>query len=261
MDLGLNNKTAIVCGSSQGIGLGIAKELAKNGVNLILIARDEERLRSITQSLDNKNKHCFLCADFNNPQDLKKQLTALLVSKKISVDILINNTGGPASGPIELAEASDFLKAFNMHIICSQLLSQLVVPGMKKNGFGRIINVISTSVKIPIANLGVSNTIRGAMANWSKTMANELGLHGITVNNVLPGFTETARLSSLFEKRAKKEKLSIEDVKTKALKSIPVGRFGLVEDIAYAVSFLASPKSSYINGINLPVDGGRTASL
>ena len=261
MDLELRNKTAIVCGSSQGIGLGIAKELAKSGVNLILIARDEVVLKSVIESLGHKNKHIFLCSDFNNPQDLKKQLTTLLKSKKITVDILINNTGGPAAGPIEKADPSDFLKAFNMHIICSQVLSQLVVPGMKKNGFGRIINVISTSVKIPITNLGVSNTIRGAMANWSKTMANELGLHGITVNNVLPGFTDTNRLKSLFARRSEKENCSIEDVKTKALQSIPAGRFGLVEDVAYAVSFLASPKSSYINGINLPVDGGRTASL
>jgi len=261
MDLELNNKTAIVCGSTQGIGLGIAKDLAKNGVNLILIARDEMALKSIKESLYNTESHHYICADFNEPQNLKKQLTEFLDSKKVNVDILINNTGGPSGGPIEMADPSEFLKAFNMHIICSQIITQLVLTGMKKNRFGRIINIISTSVKIPISNLGVSNTIRGAMANWSKTMANELGGHGITVNNILPGFTNTGRLTSLFGQKSKKENCSIEDVKNRATQTIPAGRLGSVEDVAYAVLFLSSPRASYINGINLPVDGGRTASL
>ena len=192
---------------------------------------------------------------------MKKKLSLLLDSRNITVDILINNTGGPSAGPVEMAEPSEFLKGFNMHIICSQIITQLVLPGMKKNRFGRIINIISTSVKAPISNLGVSNTIRGAMANWSKTLANEMGCFGITVNNVLPGFTKTDRLKSLFENKSIKEKVSVEDVEKGALKTIPAGRFGDVSDIAYAVLFLSSPKASYINGINFPVDGGRTVSL
>ncbi len=261
MDLELNNKTAIVCGSTQGIGLGIAKELAQNGVNLILIARNEDLLKSTIQSLYNNKKHRYICVDFGEPEKLKKKLGELLDSEKITVDILINNTGGPGGGPINLAESSEFLKAFNMHIVCSHIITQIVSHGMKKNRFGRIINIISTSVKVPISNLGVSNTIRGAMANWGKTLANELGEYGITVNNVLPGFTETGRLNSLFEKKSKKENRSLEDVKSKAIQTIPVGRFGNVKDVAYAVLFLSSARASYINGINLPVDGGRTPSL
>ena len=261
MDLELNNKTAIVCGSTQGIGLGIAKELAQNGVNLILIARNEELLKSTILSLYNNNKHRYICVDFGEPEKLKKKLGELLDSEKITVDILINNTGGPGGGPINLAEPSEFLKAFNMHIICSHIITQIVSRGMKKNRFGRIINIISTSVKVPISNLGVSNTIRGAMANWGKTLANELGEYGITVNNILPGFTETGRLNSLFEKKSKKENCSLEGVKSKAIQTIPVGRFGDVKDVAYAVLFLSSTRASYINGINLPVDGGRTPSL
>jgi len=262
MDLELNNKTAIVCGSTQGIGLGIAKEFAQNGVNLILIARNEDLLKSTIRSLyNNNNKHRYICVDFSEPEKLKKKLGELLDSEKITVDILINNTGGPGGGPINLAGAPEFLKAFNMHIVCSHIITQIVSRGMKKNRFGRIINIISTSVKVPISGLGVSNTIRGGMANWGKTLANELGEYGITVNNILPGFTETGRLGSLFEKKSKKENLSLEDVKSKAIQTIPVGRFGNVKDVAYAVLFLSSARASYINGINLPVDGGRTPSL
>lgn len=261
MDLELNNKTAIVCGCTQGIGLGIAREFAKNNVNLILIARNEGALKSTIESLHNKEKHTYICVDFSEPDSLKKKLTPLLDSRGVSVDILINNTGGPSAGPIEIAGPSEFLKGFNMHIICSQIITQLVLPGMKKNNFGRIINIISTSVKAPISNLGVSNTIRGAMANWGKTLANEAGCFGITVNNVLPGFTKTDRLNSLFKNKSIKEKISVEDVEKKALQTIPVGRFGDVSDITNAVLFLSSPKASYINGINLPVDGGRTVSL
>ena len=261
MDLELNNKTAIVCGSTQGIGLGIANELAKNNVNLILIARNEKALKSTIESLHNKEKHKYICVDFSEPDDLKKKLSQLLDSRNVSVDILINNTGGPGAGPIEMADSADFLRAFNMHIVCSQIITQLILPGMKKNCFGRIINIISTSVKIPISNLGVSNTIRGAMANWSKTLANELGGHGVTVNNILPGFTKTNRLKSLFENKSKKENCSIEDVKNRAIQTIPAGRLGEIDDVSYAVMFLCSPRASYINGVNLPVDGGRTASL
>ena len=161
----------------------------------------------------------------------------------------------------EKAKTIEFTKAFNMHVLCNQILIKHVVPGMKKIKFGRIINIISTSVKIPIKGLGVSNTIRGAVANWSKTLANELGEFKITVNNILPGYTNTKRLSSLLQKMAQSQKTSTKKIEKGLLDTIPVKRFGLVSDIAYVAIFLASPNASYINGVNIPVDGGRTGSL
>jgi 3-oxoacyl-[acyl-carrier protein] reductase len=174
---------------------------------------------------------------------------------------LINNTGGPKSGPIVDAEVSEFLAAFNQHLICNHILMQAVVPGMKAAGFGRIINIISTSVKQPLPNLGVSNTIRGAVASWSKTLANELGAFGITVNNVLPGATNTQRLTEIAKVKADKTGESIAEILAEMGQESPMKRIAEPEEVAAAVAFLASPAASYINGINVPVDGGRTKSL
>ena len=148
-----------------------------------------------------------------------------------------------------------------MHLINNQILAQSVIPGMIKEGYGRIVNIISTSVKAPIAGLGVSNTIRAAVANWAKTLSLELGEHGITVNNILPGFTNTNRLKSIIAKKSEKQGISENEVIKTMMKSIPANRFGEAKETANAVAFLCSPAASYINGINLPVDGGRTASL
>jgi len=261
MNLDLKNKTAIVCGATQGIGLGVAQELAKEGVNLILVARNKEKLIRCIHSLKQPQKHSFICVDFSKPNELKKELALYFKKHKTIVHILINNTGGPKSGPIEKATTSDFINAFNMHVLCNHILCSFVVPGMKKLGYGRIINIISTSVKIPITGLGVSNTIRGAVANWSKTMANELGEFQITVNNVLPGYTNTGRLTSLFEKMSSSQKKPIKEIEQNIINNVPLKRIGTVNDIANIVTFLASRKASYISGVNIPVDGGRTGSL
>ena len=258
MNLGLRNKKAIVCGSTQGIGKSIAEELALQGVSITLIARNQNALQEVISLLDVSlgQKHDFLCVDFsaNNFSEKINSLTQ-------DYDILVNNTGGPASGPITDAQPVDFENAFKMHLLNNQILVKKVVEGMKKNSFGRIINIISTSVKAPIPGLGVSNTIRAAVANWAKTLSLELGIYGITVNNVLPGFTNTNRLNSLINKKAEVQGKSVDEVASQMKKSVPMNRFGNSNEVANAVVFLSSIKASYINGINLPVDGGRTASL
>ncbi|MCP4440526.1 MAG: SDR family oxidoreductase [Aureispira sp.] len=262
MNLNLKNKNALVCGSTQGIGNAAATELAAMGANVTLVARNAERLEAAKAELDTSQGqvHDFLCADFSNPENLETVLTDYLKDGK-AIHILINNTGGPAGGPIAKASIAEFRSAFEMHLICNHILAQAVMEGMKLAGYGRIINVISTSVKQPLNNLGVSNTIRGAVANWAKTMANELGQHGITVNNVLPGATNTARLQSIIENKAKKQSKSIEQVTKDMQGIVPAARFAEATEVANAIAFLASPAAAYINGVNLPVDGGRTKCL
>ena len=258
MNLGLKNKNAIVCGSTQGIGLATAKELAIQGVNVTLIARNEDALNEAVNSLDTNlgQIHDYSCIDFSD-ENFETKINAL----KSTYDILVNNTGGPAAGPVIDANPLDFEKAFKMHLINNQILVKKVVDNMKDNNFGRIINIISTSVKAPIAGLGVSNTIRAAVANWAKTLSLELGPYGITVNNVLPGFTNTNRLKSLIHKKAEVQGKSTKEVELVMKNSVPSNRFGKASEVASAVVFLSSDLASYINGINLPVDGGRTASL
>lgn len=261
MNLNLNGKTALVGGASRGIGAGIAKELALLGCDVILLARDALKLAEVVQSLDKSKgqKHRFLAVDFSEIDDLKSKIHNLVLQQNIH--ILVNNTGGPKAGKLTEATNEDFTTAFNNHILCNQILSQLVLEGMKEDKYGRIINIISTSVKQPIDGLGVSNTIRGAVANWSKTLSNEVGEFGITVNNVLPGFTATDRLMSLVGFRAKEWKMSKEEAQIKMESTVPLGRFGTTSEIGAAVAFLASPAAAFINGINLPVDGGRTKGL
>jgi len=226
-----------------------------------LLARNEEALKKVLKelALQEGQKHEILIADFSKPEQLRTVLNDYIKNK--NVDILINNTGGPAGGQVIEASSDQFINAFNMHLICNQILVQAIVPGMKKNAFGRIINIISTSVKTPLKGLGVSNTIRGAVASWAKTLALELGPYGITVNNVLPGFTMTGRLEFLIDSIAKKEGKSTETIKNEMISTIPAGRIADAHEVAAAVAFLASPAASYINGINVPVDGGKTPSL
>ncbi len=261
MDLSLKNRRALVCGSTQGIGKAAAIELASLGASVTLLARNADQLRATAAELPASagQSHDFLIADFSIPSTVCAAVKSIDPSRQIH--ILINNTGGPKGGPLVDAHPDELTAAFNMHIINNQLLLQALVPGMKAAKFGRIINIISTSVKAPIEGLGVSNTIRAAVANWAKTLAGELAPFGITVNNVLPGFTDTARLSTLFKAKADKLGKTSEDVLKAALSTIPAGRLGRAEEIAAAVAFLASPAAAYINGINLPVDGGRTPSL
>lgn len=262
MNIDLTNKRAIVCGSTQGIGKAVAIQFAESGSSVILISRSEESLRKVLREMPaSKNQnHNFIVADFSNPEELKIKLNNF-ATENPPVHILVNNTGGPKAGSVFSADTSEFITAFSNHLICNQILVQSVVEGMKKEKYGRIINIISTSVKQPIMGLGVSNTIRGAVANWAKTLAGELGPFGITVNNVLPGATKTSRLFSIFENRTKTSGKSLEEIQTEWLKEIPAGRFAEPEELAYAVTFLASPFAGYINGVNVPVDGGRTNCL
>jgi 3-oxoacyl-[acyl-carrier protein] reductase len=257
-----NQIHALVCGSTQGIGLAIAQQLAKNGLSICLTARNEDKLKQALTTLDASQgqQHSYFISDFTQPELLKAAVATYLTSNTAPT-ILINNTGGPKSGPIVDAEPSEFLAAFNQHLICNHILMQALVPHMKAAGFGRIVNIISTSVKQPLPNLGVSNTIRGAVANWSKTLANELGGHGITVNNVLPGATNTQRLTEIASVKANKTGESVAEILTEMGQESPMKRIAEPEEVAAAVAFLVSAEASYINGINLPVDGGRTKSL
>ncbi len=261
MNLSLQNKTAVVCGSTQGIGLACAIELAQLGANCVLIARNEAALKEAIEHLDisEQQYHQYLVADFSKPDEVKKIINDFV--SQHPVHILINNSGGPSAGPITEAAEEAFISAFNQHLICNHILAKAVIPSMKKEGYGRIINIISTSVKIPLKNLGVSNTIRGSVASWSKTMANELGQFNITVNNVLPGSTKTQRLESLIQNIAAKNKADIEEVEFTMQQEIPMKRFADASEIAAAVAFLASPAASYVNGASIPVDGGRTGSI
>jgi len=261
MNLSLKDKKAVVCGSTQGIGLAIASELALLGADCILLARNEERLQQAISQLDSSQgqQHSYAVADFADNKEVKKAIDKIVLQD--AVHILINNTGGPAAGAIIDASTESFNNAFQQHIINNQLLLQAVLLGMKTAGYGRIINIVSTSVKIPIANLGVSNTIRAATAAWAKTVSLEVAAFGITVNNVLPGFTKTQRLQSLLQANAAKQNTSIEALETKMKQQIPAGRFGEVAEIAALAAFLATPAASYINGTSIPVDGGNTGAF
>lgn len=263
MDLSLKNRRALVCGSTQGIGRACAVELALLGADVTLIARDETRLSETAAALPaaQGQKHDWLVADFSDPDNVAAAIAPAAQDASRPCHILINNTGGPKGGLASEAKPEEYLAAFRMHVLCNQILVQALLPGMKAAGFGRIVNIISTSVKAPIPGLGVSNTIRAAVANWAKTLAGELAPFGITVNNVLPGYTDTARLEQLFRARADKTAKPYDAVLAEAVAGIPAGRLGRAEEIASAVAFLATPAAAYINGINLPVDGGRTQSL
>ena len=261
MDLKLDGKNAVVCGSTQGIGKAAAIELALLGADITLIARDEKKLKAVVKDLPVPlgQKHDYLVADFNFPEQLQSGLEKHF--SKETFHILVNNTGGPPPGNAFDAKGDEFVKAFTNHLLCNQVLVQALVPNMKKSGYGRIINIISTSVKVPLRGMGVSNTIRGAVANWAKTLSVELAPFGITVNNVLPGTAMTSRLEALMKNRAKKAGKTVDDIKKEMIAEIPVGRIAEPAEVAAAIAFLASPAAGYINGINIPVDGGRTGSL
>ncbi|WP_400076927.1 SDR family oxidoreductase [Winogradskyella sp. R77965] len=260
MDLQLNNKHALVCGSTAGIGKATALALAEEGAIITLIARNEDKLKATLAELPQHRNHNYIVADFSNPSQLKEKVENY-ISENHGFHILINNTGGPAGGPVFSAKVEEFENAFTQHLKCNHVLAQALVHFMKSENYGRIINVISTSVKQPLDGLGVSNTIRGAVANWSKTLANELGQFGITVNNVLPGATGTERLTQIIKNKSAKTGKSEEEASNAMKNAVPAKRFAKPEETADAITFLASERAAYINGINLPVDGGRTKSL
>ena len=253
----LLGKNALVCGASEGIGLACAMALAEQGANVTLLARREPMLLNAIQALPKSGtqQHSIIVADVS-------QLDSVLPSiHAAGFDILINNSAGPAGGALQKANTETLLAVFTQHVLAGQALLQAVLPNMQNQQWGRIVNIISTSVKEPIAMLGVSNTIRGAMASWAKTLASELGGDGITVNNVLPGYTQTQRLDQILNERAASSNQSIQTIADTMLASVPAKRFAQAHEIAHAVAFLCQPLSGYINGINLPVDGGRTKSL
>jgi 3-oxoacyl-[acyl-carrier protein] reductase len=261
MDLHLKNKTAIVCGSTQGIGLATAKTLATEGARVICLARNEEKLKNIIATLPkpfNQN-HQYFVVDFSgilSNEHIIKQLESLE-----EVHVLVNNTGGPKGGNLHEANYAELNEAFATHVIAAQILTQTVLSKMKTQGFGRIINVTSVGQKQPVQGLGVSNVIRGAMASWAKTMANELGQFGVTVNNVLPGYTSTNRLKEVNQNRAKSLNISLEEVENKLLSETPIGRFVDASETAAMIAFLCSAQSGAITGVNIQVDGGRISSM
>lgn len=260
----LTNINVLACGGSKGIGFASAKKLAEKGANITLLSRNENDLKIALEALpivNNLQKHDYISADVSDIVDFTTKIKSLIASKSNPYLILINNTGGPPAGPIHTAKNEEFISAFNNHLIANHTLVSLLLEGMKAHKFGRIVNIISTSVKQPLPNLGVSNTIRAAVANWAKTLANELAPFHITVNNVLPGATATGRLASIIETKSSKLQKEYKDVEEEMLAEIPMKRFGQPEEIANAVAFLASKEASYITGINLPVDGGRTGNL
>ena len=261
MDLNLSGRHALVCGASQGIGRATAMELASLGASITLLARSRETLDAVLAQLPKTGAqtHAFIAVDMNDHAALDAKVTAATHGRP--VQILINNTGGPPGGPAHTAALDDFRIAFNQHVIAAQIVLQAVLPGMRDAAYGRVINVISTSVKEPIRNLGVSNTIRGAMASWAKTLATELGPFGITVNNVLPGYTKTARLDQILADRSKATGKNEDEIAKTMLATVPLGRFADSAEIANVIAFLATPAAGYVNGINVPVDGGRTQSL
>ncbi len=261
MDLSLQGKHALICGSSQGIGLAIAKELAILGADCTLMARNAESLQTAVSQLHKHGSqhHNYLLADFGDTASVQKAINNLLLHSP--VHILINNTGGPPAGAIVNATIQEFYNAYNAHLVNNHILTTAVLPGMQKVTFGRVINIISTSVKTPLHNLGVSNTTRAAVAGWAKTMANEVAKYGITVNNVLPGATHTLRLQNIINNKASKTDSSVVDITDEMLHEIPMGRFGKAEEIAALAAFLASPAAAYITGQSICVDGGRTASI
>lgn len=261
MDLKLTNRHVLVCGASSGIGRAIALEIATLGAEVTVLARREAELKALCLELERAGaaRAGYVVSDLSQ-RDATVQRVELLIRERGPIHILVNNTGGAPSGPLLESSEEAFVDPFARHVMAAHRLVQTVLPGMKNAGFGRIINIVSVSVREPIAGLGVSNTIRGAMASWAKSISKELP-PGITINNILPGYTATERLAALAEAMSKRQGVQPEVIYQQWVHSIPEGRLAEPKEIAAAVAFLASPASSYIRGVSLPVDGGRLNSI
>ncbi len=262
LNLDLTGKYALVAGSTRGIGRAAAHELAELGATITLMARDERLLNQVRAALPTPQgqQHDLLVADFHQPDQVEERVRKR-VAEGAALHILVNNTGGPPGGALEEADINDFLSAYRLHLLSNHLLMKNLTPGMKAYGYGRIVNVVSTSVYEPIKGLGVSNTTRGAVASWAKTLSHELAPHGITVNNVLPGATETDRLTGIIQNKMAKSGKTEDQVRADLLAAIPAGRFGQPEEVGGAIAFLCTPAAGYINGVSLAVDGGRLSSI
>jgi 3-oxoacyl-[acyl-carrier protein] reductase len=262
MQLDLTGKHALVCGASQGIGRATAIELAQLGADVTVLARSRDALEAVVgvlPRLHGGQRHAAAVVDMVDTDAL--QALAIDLAAARPVQVLVANSGGPPGGPAHGADPAAYLAAFRQHLVGGQVLVQAVLPGMRAAGYGRIVNVISTSVKEPIANLGVSNTIRGAVAGWSKTLSRELAPFGITVNNVLPGYTATGRIDQIVRDRVAATGQSAEAILEGMRKAVPAGRFAQPSEIGGVIAFLASPAAGYVNGTSLAVDGGRMQSI
>jgi 3-oxoacyl-[acyl-carrier protein] reductase len=261
-ELRLDGRRALVCGASEGIGRAVAFALASLGASVLALARSSERLASLSAELPRPSagqRHDWVAADLDQPEKLSDRLGAAIAHDPPL--IVVHNAGGPPPGPAHLAASEDYERAFRRHLLAGQTLLSLVLPAMREAGFGRWINIISTSVREPIPDLGVSNTVRAAVAAWAKTLSLELAPFGITVNSVLPGYTQTGRLERLIADRAAKTGQNAEAVAATLRAGIPMGRFARPEEIAAVAAFLASPAAGYLTGQAIAVDGGRTRCL
>ncbi len=255
----LAGRHAVVCGASSGIGRAVATALGRRGARLTLLARRADRLSLATAELAREGIVAHSCVvDLADPS-LARAVEALIVEHG-EAEILIHNTGGPPGGALLGAEPSSLSAAFTQHVLSAHILARMLVPGMVRAGWGRIVHVVSTSVREPIDGLGVSNTVRGAIASWAKSLARELP-PGVTINSVLPGYTDTERLAGLASATAQRTGTSTDDVRRQWTSVVPEGRVARPEEIAEAVAFLCSPAASYIRGVALAVDGGRMRSI
>ncbi len=255
------DRHALVCGASSGIGRGAALALAGRGLDVTVLARSEDKLRALVPELlaAGASGARYAVADHDDRAGLGRAVERLLAAHG-PVHVLVNNSGGPPPGAILEASDDDFLTAFGRHLLANHLLVRSTLPGMREAGWGRIVNVISISVYEPLPNLGVSNTVRAAVAAWAKTLSRELP-PGITVNNVLPGLTATDRLFSLIDQLAEQTGQSADAIRDAWRSGVPEGRIGRVEELGEVIAFLASDAASYVRGVSIPVDGGRLSGI
>ncbi len=257
MNVSLEGLRAIVCGASQGIGKAISIQFAESGASIFLIARNEANLKKTLASLP-KNPfahHSYACVDVGNLYELQTVIEKATIEYD-GFHIVVNNTGGPPPGLLYHSLNDELENAFKQHILSAHTILKVVLPKMIELKYGRIINIISIGMKQPIANLGVSNTIRGAMGNWAKTLSKELSHYGITVNNILPGYIKTERLKSLIQNNSKIKNTTYEQEEKKIIEEVPVQRLGNPKEVAFLATFIASPLANYLNGVSIPIDGG-----
>lgn len=261
MEISLVGKKAWVGGATAGIGKAIALQLAACGAEIVLVARNEEKLKTVLTELDSENQqeHTYLVVDYLDHEAYKQKVKAYF--QQHTVDILVNNTQGPQGGNLFQKELQDYQEAFDLLFQTAVYTTNLALPSMEKQGFGRIINVSSMTVKEPQDNLVLSNTMRTALVSWAKSLSNAVAKDGITVNSVMTGFFDTDRLHQLTEAQAEKTGKSFEEIKQQRILAIPAKRLGKPEEYGYLVAFLASEYSAFLTGVSLPLDGGIANTL